>query len=315
MTELIEGWGSDAASLDQRVRSAAFAFLAEQTSLRGDVLPRVVLAKGFLFQGQRVPLLGPQGIFKPKVLPDVPLSITTVPLVEGQKRPYADELSPDNLLTYRYRGTDANHRDNNALRLAMVRRAPLIYFYGLVPGDYVAVWPVFIVGDDPGALSFTVAVDSHDIAIERVAEASSADQGRRQYVTQVTLRRLHQEGFRLRVLRAYRDCCAVCRLRHQELLDAAHILPDGHPKGEPIVPNGLALCKLHHAAFDRHLLGIRPDLVIQVRRDVLDESDGPMLLHGLQGFHGGRIHAPRSAEQRPSESFLAERFALFQKAG
>jgi hypothetical protein len=39
-----------------------------------------------------------------------------------------------------------------------------------------------------------------------------------------------------------------------ELLDAAHILPDGHPKGEPVVPNGLALCKLHHAAFDRQRL-------------------------------------------------------------
>jgi putative restriction endonuclease len=77
-------------------------------------------------------------------------------------------------------------------------------------------------------------------------------------VTQLTQRRLHQEGFRLRILRAYCDCCAVCRLPHQEVLDAAHILPDGHPKGEPIVPNGLAFCKLHHAAFDRHCLGIRP---------------------------------------------------------
>jgi putative restriction endonuclease len=106
------------------------------------------------------------------------------------------------------------------------------------------------------------------------------------------------------VLRAYRDCCAVCRLRHEELLDAAHILPDGHQKGEPVVRNGLALCKLHHAAFDRHILGIRPD-----------EVDGPMLRHGLQGFNGERIHAPRAAGLRPAEDFLAERFALFGRAG
>ncbi len=116
------------------------------------------------------------------------------------------------------------------------------------------------------------------------------------------------------MLKAYRDCCAVCRLRHTELLDAAHILPDGHPKGEPIVPNGLALCKLHHAAFDSDFLGIRPDLVIEVRRDILDEADGPMLRFGLQGFHGELIHAPRRAGLRPSEEFLAERFALFRKA-
>jgi len=54
-------------------------------------------------------------------------------------------------------------------------------------------------------------------------------------------------------------------------------LPDGHPRGEPIVPNGLALCKLHHAAFDRHILGVRPDLVVEVRLDILREVDGPMV--------------------------------------
>src|SRR3989304_615457 len=45
---------------------------------------------------------------------------------------------------------------------------------------------------------------------------------------------MHQQEFRQE--------CAICRLRHEELLDAAHILPDGHPRGEPVVPNGLALC-------------------------------------------------------------------------
>lgn len=145
--------------------------------------------------------------------------------------------------------------------------------------------------------------------------ASLVAEGRRQYVTQMVQRRLHQESFRWRVLRAYRECCAVCRLGHSELLDAAHILPDGHPKGEPIVPNGLALCKLHHAAFDSHLLGVRPDLVIQLRRDILEEADGPMLQYGLQGFHGELLHAPRKAQLRPSQEFLAERFELFRKAG
>jgi len=40
-------------------------------------------------------------------------------------------------------------------------------------------------------------------------------------------------------------------------------------RGEPVVPNGLALCKLHHAAFDGHLLGINPDLVVHVARAIL----------------------------------------------
>jgi putative restriction endonuclease len=107
---------------------------------------------------------------------------------------------------------------------------------------------------------------------------------------------------------------AVCRYAIPNC-DAAHILPDGHPRGEPIVPNGLALCKLHHAAFDSHMLGVRPDLVIELRRDILDEADGPMLQFGLQGFHGKAVHAPRVAELRPSVDFLAERFELFRKAG
>jgi putative restriction endonuclease len=75
------------------------------------------------------------------------------------------------------------------------------------------------------------------------------------------------------VLRAYQQCCAICRLRHDELLEAAHILPDGHPLGEPVIPNGLALCKLHHAAFDAYIIGVTPDLEATVRLDVLQEID------------------------------------------
>lgn len=315
MSERSAPWGGEDRRLDESIRNAAFSFLAEQTRLHGEVLPRDLLAAGFTFRGERVPLLGPQGIFKPRLL-QIPLSITTVPPIEGRDRPYADELSPDNLLIYKYRGTDPGHVDNVGLRRAMERRLPLVYFHGVVRGFYLAAWPVFVVRDDPGSLSFTVAVDSQEILTDRIAEgASLVAEGRRQYVTQLVQRRLHQESFRWRVLRAYRECCAVCRLGHAELLDAAHILPDGHPKGEPIVPNGLALCKLHHAAFDSHLLGVRPDLVIQLRRDILDEADGPMLHHGLQGFHGKVLHAPRKVELRPSQEFLAERFELFRKAG
>jgi len=74
------------------------------------------------------------------------------------------------------------------------------------------------------------------------------------------------------VLRAYQQCCAICRLRHDELLEAAHILPDIHPFGEPVVPNGLALCKLHHAAFDANIIGVTPDLEVTVRLDVATPS-------------------------------------------
>lgn len=107
----------------------------------------------------------------------------------------------------------------------------------------------------------------------------------------------------------------MCRLRHRELLDAAHILPDTDPRSEPVVPNGLSLCRLHHAAFDGNILGVRPDLVIEIRRDVLDERDGPMLVHGLQGFQDARLVVPNRAEWCPNVDFLAERYERFRDAG
>jgi putative restriction endonuclease len=116
------------------------------------------------------------------------------------------------------------------------------------------------------------------------------------------------------VVRAYQHHCAVCRLKREELLEAAHIMPDADPLGEPSIPNGVALCRLHHAAFDRYLIGIRPDCIIEVRRDVLDESDGPMLIHGLQGFHGSRLHVPRQEIWRPNPRLLEERYSRFQQA-
>jgi putative restriction endonuclease len=142
------------------------------------------------------------------------------------------------------------HPDNVGLRMAMKRHIPLIYFYGLVPGKYAAVWPVYIVGDDPGTLTFSVEIgEKQDLILDREesAPASIAESASRSYVTVSAQRRLHQQSFRMRVLEAYHQCCAVCRLRHAELLEAAHILPDGHPKGEPWVSNGISLCKLHHA--------------------------------------------------------------------
>lgn len=84
--------------------------------------------------------------------------------------------------------------------------------------------------------------------------------------------------------------------------------------GEPLVSNGLSLCKLHHAAFDRHFLTVRPDYVIEVRRSILEEEDGPMLLHGLKGMHGSQIYVPREISLQPDRDRLEERYAAFRQA-
>jgi hypothetical protein len=68
------------------------------------------------------------------------------------------------------------------------------------------------------------------------------------------------------------------------------------------VPNGLAPCKLRHAAFDANLMGVRPDHRIEVKRRLLEEIDGPMLIHGLQGFDGQTITGPREPSCVPTGS-------------
>ena len=51
-----------------------------------------------------------------------------------------------------------------------------------------------------------------------------------------------------------------------------------------------------------------------VRLDILEEIDGPMLLHGLQGFQGRLIHVPHADHLKPNRDFLAERYARFSRA-
>ncbi len=299
---------------DRLVRQFAFGFLGQQREIFGDVMPWRALLQGFEFEGRRVPLVSQQGIFKPAVLDEVALSIRTTPVIQGHTRPYEDGVTDEGLVLYRYRGTDPNHRENVGLRKAMHQQIPLIHFQGITKGQYLASWPVFIVGDDPTALAFTVAVADPELLNPDLSPAI-AEEARRAYFQAVTKRRLHQAVFRERVLHAYQRSCGICRLRHPELLDAAHILPDGHPRGEPIVPNGLSLCKLHHAAFDANLLGIRPDLRIEVRPSILHERDGPMLLHGLQGMNGASLLTPRRHEWRPGADRLEERYEEFRQAG
>ncbi|HET7704301.1 MAG TPA: HNH endonuclease, partial [Candidatus Limnocylindrales bacterium] len=82
----------------------------------------------------------------------------------------------------------------------------------------------------------------------------------------------------------------------------------------PVVSNGVALCKLHHAAFDRFFFAIRPDYRVEVRPSILAESDGPMLVVGLQQIHERRILLPRRLADLPDQERLARRYAEFQRA-
>jgi putative restriction endonuclease len=301
-------------STDRGIRLAAFDWLTDLRGQEGDVLPRTTLLRGFDYLGAQIGLMSPQqGIWKPKVC-ELPLSIATT--LSGQYPDGIDDAT--GRIRYSYRGADPRHRDNAGLRQAMIDRIPLVYFQAIVPGQYVAAYPAFVVGDDPAGLRFSVQVDDASTlfgdagAIGHLA-AEDNSEPRRAYITASVQRRLHQVAFRQRVLRAYREMCALCRLRHLELLDAAHITPDSDPTGEPHVSNGLALCKLHHAAFDSFFFTVTPDYRVEVRPSILDESDGPMLIVGLQEINGQMIQIPNQAAQRPDPARLERRYELFRQ--
>jgi putative restriction endonuclease len=82
----------------------------------------------------------------------------------------------------------------------------------------------------------------------------------------------------------------------------------------PVVSNGLALCKLHHAAYDSFILAVTPDYVVHIRQNVLDEKDGPMLQHGLKDLHGAKLELPPSKSLWPSQPALERRYVLFKAA-
>lgn len=289
-------------------RIAAFQWLSNVTD--GGELPVTwKQLQGFSYLGEQVHLVSQQGIFKPRQF-SLPVSIRTTPPQVGHDAPYDDEVTDEGLLRYRYFRTNPQHPDNVGLRAAMASATPLIYFKGIRKGVYHASWPAYIVEDHPSELSFMVSIlDPGDVRPD--LDPATISTAERRYHARLVQQRLHQASFRVNVLAAYGESCTMCSLKHVELLDAAHILSD-IAGGLPVVPNGLALCKIHHAAFHHQIVGIRPDHVVEVREDVLDELDGPMLRHGLQEMHGRSIVLPRKSESHPSSEFLTRRYEEFR---
>lgn len=297
---------------DDDLRAAAFAYLDRHTSQ--DRLVSLSVLEAFTFEGRRVSLIQRMRGIRKVAGFDVALSFLTTYAPRLDLRPYADEPGPDGYPRYKWRGTDPSYFDNVAMRRALRQGKPLLYLVGIGGSEFVAHYPVWLVSEEPELHQFVVALDA-EMRLQWQADLQHpADlELRRQYAVAQVRRRVHQPLFRSNVLRVYREQCALCRLRHRELLDAAHIRED-REGGEPVVSNGVAMCAIHHRAFDNLFLGIRPDYVVEIRGDVLREEDGPTLRHALQGLHRARLIVPRQPAARPDRSLLEERFERFRAA-
>jgi putative restriction endonuclease len=179
---------------------------------------------------------------------------------------------------------------------------------GIAPGRYQAVVPAFITGWDALALKAKVAFGMPN----REAMGFSENAPDRRYAMRTVKQRLHQVAFREAVIAAYGGRCAISGLPEPLLLDAAHIVADQDELlGQPVVTNGIPLSKIHHAAFDAHLIGIDPDYRLHVSDRLLEKNDGPML-EALKRLKGEIIRQPARLQDCPDPDRLAMRFQRFK---
>lgn len=244
-----------------------------------------------------------KGIWNPRDLQ------ATLSIVSSPDGPYDDHELDGAVFRYAYR-SGSIEGDNAKLRRARELQLPLILLRKLERNVYAPVFPVYVIDDDVTARQFVLALDN----VARILGTSESPL-ERAYAERVVRQRLHQTEFRGRVLRAYATQCAVCNLKLGRLLEAAHIVADRDQDGDPVVTNGLSLCKIHHAAYDANLLGISPSFVVEVNNNLLREIDGPMLLHGLQEMHRRPLTLPQRRTDRPDTERLEARYSDFLKTG
>ncbi|MFQ5489265.1 MAG: HNH endonuclease, partial [Phycisphaerae bacterium] len=137
-------------------------------------------------------------------------------------------------------------------------------------------------------------------------ESEDEIQAARRYDLVETMRAYRDAKFRPAVLRAYRYKCAVCKC-DLKLVDAAHIVPVSYGQSTDEVTNGLALCRLHHGAFDNALLGVRSDYSVITNPEAearLSELRLAMALPEFKSRLPDTIALPTSLEMRPAPENL-----------
>jgi putative restriction endonuclease len=120
----------------------------------------------------------------------------------------------------------------------------------------------------------------------------------------ITTRRPRDPAFRETILRNYRRSCGICgfnlRLDSADLgLDAAYIR--WHAADGPDSPdNGIALCALHHRAFDRGAFTFDDDRQILVSKSL----SGQAAEHWFDRFSGQPLQGTQEGTPSPALEYL-----------
>ena len=211
---------------DLTLRQAAVARARELAQIYDDLVPLDRLREGFEHDGRRVSFGSfYKGIHR-STAQRGPAALT---LTTSLKDPYADAFdTAGGSFTYAYRAGAIDQADNRALRAAFELQTPLVYFRALAPGQYLVVAPMFVTADDPAARMVVLEPGLPVQDMQPGGLVSGTDV--RAYATREARYRLHQQRFKLDVMRAYRHRCAICTLRERELVQAAHIVPDSRDR-------------------------------------------------------------------------------------
>jgi putative restriction endonuclease len=293
--------------------------LEEELALREDLIEKIIAKANegdgmlsraelgiFQYAGQIIRVIDVQGgIWNPdSSWPFADKLRATLSINTTNSGKYEDKEISGGLWRYDYQSGGSEGK-NTKLRKAMELQLPLIWFVQQDSGRYVP-YKVFIINDFPDEGFCFIAPD---LALATASRSESVIE--RRYAERLMKQRLHQPAFRARVISAYETKCAICRLGHGRLLDAAHIIPDSDETSSTSVTNGLSLCKIHHTAYDIKILGIDSDFIVHVRKDILSENNGPMLEHGIKEMDKIKIWVPPVEEEKPDPGRLGIRFKEF----
>jgi putative restriction endonuclease len=121
---------------DWQVRVAAFVTLDNLVRIYGEVLPWGIVDRGFTFSERPFRFANQsKGIFRPAGMVGAALSVkTTVP---RSGKPRYEDIATDDAFVYAFQRRGLEYHDNQLLLRAIELRTPLIYFYGVEPGNYL----------------------------------------------------------------------------------------------------------------------------------------------------------------------------------
>lgn len=209
------------------------------------------------------------------------------------------QISRDSLRAAQLRGFAPNAKGNGETAIAF-------------RSDFAAAYVDHLV-----ALHDTGAVQAETTLLERISEdpAAVADNeiaatiapARRVDIVE-TRRAVRDAQFRSRVLAAYGNRCAVCGVQLR-LLDAAHVLPVDQPGSTDGTNNGIALCTLHHRAYDRALITFDAGYAVLVNKKQIGELTSLSLAGGLHQFQAAlkpNLILPADPRDYPHTAFVKE---------